>query len=507
MNQSTAESLDSLAEVRVNSADVQTAAKNDPDFLSAMAMPSIFVYLWPPVFKAIWAWLLDAVSKSRSFLKLAIGLPRGFGKTTLIKLFVLFIILFTNRKFILIISNTATLAENIVADIAMMLDELNIKQTFGNWRVGVETDNVTLKKFGFRGRNIIIAGIGQGGSVRGLNIHNERPDIIIFEDIQTKEQAESQVVSEDMYKWMLGTAMKAKSPKGCLTVFIANMYPTPHSILKKLKANPYWDKFIAGGLIHDETGDIISLWEELQPRDQLLAEFAADEAAGHPEIFYSEVMNDEHASVNNLLDFNKLPEFDLEEGDIPQASYVIIDPSNDKANSDAVSLGYFEVHNLKPYAWKIVEGRFSPLETIRQALILCRQYSCKLVAIESNAYQATLKFWCDFVCKQMGIEGIYFVEIYSGTRSKNSRILDAFKELKEGKLRIHPDAREQVRHQVNGFRPLKPNNVDGILDLLAYASKVMNQYENILSTLTPIGEQAFDAQSNEVYSELANSAF
>lgn len=503
----TLEDKDTLQEVQVDAAEVQNAAKLDPDFLAALAMPEVFVYMWPPVFKAVWAWLLDAFTLTRAFPKLALGLPRGFGKTTLVKLLVLYIILFTNRKFILIISATATHAENIISDISDMLDEINIRQAFGDWRAGVETDNAAVKKFGFRGRNIIIAGLGAGGSVRGLNLKNARPDVMIFEDIQTREQADSQVVSDDLYKWFLGTALKAKSPLGCLTLFVANMYPTPHSILKKLKHNPHWTKFIAGGLIYDENSEIISLWENLQPKAQLLAEYASDEAAGHPEIFYSEVLNDEHASVNNLLDFNKIPAFDLEDGDIPQASYIIIDPSGDKVNSDAVSLGYFEVHNNRSYAMELVEGRFSPLETIRQALILCRKWNSVSVFIESNAYQATLKFWCDFVCKQMGIEGITFLEVYSGSRSKNSRILDMFKELAKGDIRLHPRTREQVRSQVNGFRPLKANNVDGILDLLGYATKIMVQYESYLSSLTIIGEQAFDALEAGLYTEQMNSSF
>ena len=63
--------------------------------------------------------------------------------------------------------------------------------------------------------------------------------------------------------------MKAKSPEGCMFLFVANMYPTKTSILRKLKSNPTWVKFIAGGILADGT----SLWEDLQPIQQLLSEF------------------------------------------------------------------------------------------------------------------------------------------------------------------------------------------------------------------------------------------
>ncbi len=104
----------------------------------------------------------------------------------------------------------------------------------------------------------------------------------------TRADADSETVSTNLETWMFGTAMKAKSPEGCLFVFIANMYPTKWSLLRRLKHNPTWMKFIAGGILADGT----SLWEDLQPIAQLLREFENDLSAGRPEIFYAEVLND-----------------------------------------------------------------------------------------------------------------------------------------------------------------------------------------------------------------------
>jgi len=101
-----------VTEAAFNSQEVQTLAKESLDFLAGMAMPTVFKYFYPPVFISVWFWLCSFASKTRDFSQLALGLPRGFGKTTLIKLFVLYCILFTNKKFILVISSTATLAEN-----------------------------------------------------------------------------------------------------------------------------------------------------------------------------------------------------------------------------------------------------------------------------------------------------------------------------------------------------------------------------------------------------------
>lgn len=501
-NQS-AEYLDSVESVDIDASEVAKAARQDPDLLAGIAMPEVFEYCWPPVFRAAWFWLIGNVDKIRSSDRLALGLPRGFGKTTLIKVFILYCILFTRKKFILVISNTAGHAENILSDVIDMLEESNIKRIFGDWKLGVETNRTDLKKFGFRGRTIILAGLGAGGSVRGLNLKNARPDVIIFEDIQKREEADSQQVSEDLYKWMLGTAMKAKDPKGCLTLFIGNMYPTPHSILKKLKANSKWIKFIAGGILEDGT----SLWEELQPINQLLDEFEADLESGHPEIFYSEVLNDENAALNNLIDFGKLPKYPYQDDDIPQGKFIVIDPSNDKHNSDAVSVGYFEMHEGKPVAREIDEGRMSPLDTIKSALKLCMKWNCRAVFIESNAYQYSLKFWSNFVVQQLGIEGITFQEIYSGRVTKNTRILTMFKAYIKGEILVHPSCSAQVHAQASAFQPLKTNNVDGVLDLLTYAPRVCTEFPELIQMYTLENEQTWDAIDQLQFSETAGAPF
>lgn len=466
---------------------VEQLAKDSLDFLAALAMPVVFRYLFPPVFKSIWQWLLSYIHRTRDFSQLAIGLPRGFGKTMLMKIFILYCVLFTKKKFILIICGTQTKANNIISDIMSMLGEQNIKKVFGDWKLGAETDRQDLKRFGFRGRNIIIMGAGAESDIRGITLENERPDVMLFDDIQTREDADSETVSSKLETWMVGTAMKAKSPHGCLFIFIANMYPTKHSLLRKLKHNPTWTKFIAGGILADGT----SLWEELQPIEQLLKEYQNDLAMGRPEVFFAEVLNDENASVNNLVDLNKLPDYPFPADDLHFGNFIIIDPATDKAGSDFVTIMYFEIHNGYPVCKHLIEDRLSPGDTIAESLKIALSKNCRVIAIESNAYQYTLKYWFEFICNQRGIIGIEAVEVYSGSYSKNSRILNMFKQLLAGEIYVHPDCKAQVNLQISQFNPLKRDNTDGILDCLTYAPKVIEMYGNLLLASTIIEEQEF----------------
>lgn len=493
---------ESIQEAAYNAPEVMANAREDLDFLCALAMPTIYEYAFPPRYVDLWHWLRTYVHKVRDFSQLAVGLPRGFSKTTLFKLFCLYVILFTDRKFILVVCESLPKAVNFIADIMDMLKEPNIQALFGNYSIGMEVDRQEKKVFTFRGRTIVIGGIGSGGDPRGLNVKHERPDVMIMDDIQSKELAESVVQSQALERWMVGTLMKAKSPRGCLFIFIANMYPEPYySILRRLKTNRNWVKFIAGGILAN--GE--SLWEELQPVAQLLREFQNDLDAGHPEIFYAEVLNDETASSNNLLDLSKLPELPYLPGDIPAGNFIIIDPATGKKQADDVAIGYFEVHEAVPVLMEVQNGKFSPGDTIRRALTLALQHNCRLIVCESVAYQSTLLYWFGFICQQLSIIGIELAEIYPGGHSKGHRILSMIKSYQAGEIFVDPSCKAAVFSELMQFNPLKTDNVDNILDLLTYAPRVIAEFGQHVITNNALDLQ--EVLGLEVLSEEANSPF
>ena len=472
--------------------EVVALAEISLDFLAGLCMPTIYQYAYPLVFLSVWDWLCKYAHKARDFSRLALGLPRGFGKTTLIKIFIIWLILFSKKKFILVLGANDDKAEDIIADVIDMLDEPNIKRTFGDWRVGLTKDTAKLKKFAFRGRTITLAGLGAKGSVRGLNIKNERPDVMIFEDIQTREQADSQAESDALFRWLLGTAMKAKSPHGCLYIFIGNMYPTPHSILRKLKASSTWIKFITGAIT--EEGE--SIWEELQPIKQLLEEFQTDNEAGHPEIFYSEVLNDEHASSLNTIDITKIKGTTVDLSFPPEGKYIIIDPATDKPGANDTAIGLVYVYSGKPILVKLNAGVYSPLEAIKQALIMATPEGCKAICVESTAYQYTFLFWFNFVLEQLGVIGIELLELRTKGIPKNTRIKEAYKKLISGDIGVAPELRQPIADQYSDWNPLKKDNKDDKLDIMGYLEKPLEEYPDLIA-FDVLDQRAYDMQFSD----------
>jgi hypothetical protein len=224
-------------------------AEKNLNFLAMLCLIEQMQYKFPELFLVMWELLKSKVHLIRDFSKIALGIPRGFAKTTFVKIWIVYCILYTKKSFICVISYGEDHAISILTDVCKMLTSPNIITLFGNWETNKEVNQAATKVFNFRGRQIILKAVGAKGGIRGINYGNKRPDVIIFEDYQKKAESENEEISIALYKDMIGTAMKAKSPFGCLYLFVANMYPTVGSILKKLKDNSDWISLILGGIV------------------------------------------------------------------------------------------------------------------------------------------------------------------------------------------------------------------------------------------------------------------
>jgi len=104
-----------------------------------------------------------------------------------------------------------------------------------------------------------------------------------------------------------------------------------------------------------------------------------------------------------------------------------------------------------------------------------------LVCVENVAYQDTLLFWFNFISHQQNIHGIEFLPITTGGYSKNSRILRSFEEVKAKELAFTPTALALWLSRAMSFDPIRVNNLDDTLDVVAYAPKVFATYGHLLA--------------------------
>lgn len=438
-----------------------------------LAAPEEFVFAFPSFYIALFSLLTAFKSKIERF---AIGIPRGFAKTTFIKLLCLWYILFSRKQFILIVGAAEDLAVNTMSDICDLLGSPNIRKLFGNWQQAVEVDTQSLKVFHFRGRDIILRAIGAGTAVRGINRKNKRPDVIIMDDVQKRETSENKELSDQLLKWILGTLMKARSNDGCTYIYVGNMYPQ-NCILEKLKNNTQWTSFIVGGILADGT----SLWEELRPIDELISEYQSDSEMGHAEIFISEILNSTDIAAASGIDVGKIPQLPEYYKDAdPEGSFIIIDPSSGKKQGDDCTISHYSVCDGTPIFDELEMGTFSPLETIETAIKLGMKRNTRLIAVEGVAYQSTLLFWFEKYCEDEGISGFEFVELSPKGQAKNNRIKRGLLRVLKSEIYLHPDVRSLVCSQIMEWNPLKVNNTDDIIDPIGYVEEIMRDYPDLV---------------------------
>lgn len=455
-----------------HSDDIINLASHDIDMLAGLALPEILTLLFPPVFVAIWQLMTESALVKRKDTQLAIGLPRGLGKTTLLKLYMLWLVLYSSKRFILVTALNQGKAQKILADVKRLFSSPNIRALFGNILADCETNNADSIIFTFRGRLITIQALGAGGDPRGSNVGFARPDVVISDDIQSRENAFSPVQAKHLNDWYQSDLLLSKSELGCLFVYIGNMYPTDGCLLKIFRDSPDWISFIAGAILSDGN----SIWEEFKSTESIMADFAKAIRAGTTAIFFSEILNDSTASGNVLFDPAKLLIATADLRTMDEGKFIVIDPAGNNANSNDTAIGVGVIHDGVPYLAKVVRGVFSPLETITTAIELAAEVGAGVITVENYAYQASLLFWFEHVCKMNDIHGLEFYPINRGHGTKNGAIVNMFSQLQAREIGLYPEVVGEVLADIVKFNPQSKNNKDDLLDIIVYLPMVFLKY-------------------------------
>lgn len=469
----------------VQLSDLRAACRQSIDHLAATAAPHIYQFQFPEYYRAIFEIIRNALETVRDFSKLALGFPRGFAKSTFLQFVILWAIQFSGKRNIVIIcANVEPLGKSFMANLVSFLDHENICALFGNWRISALKTTQTDLEFRLDGRLIKITVAGQGASLRGLMRDGSRPDFIILDDIQTKEDANSEEVSEKILDWLYSTINFLRSPFGCTYVFLANMYPTPHALLKKLAEDPEWQTFIASAI----TSDGESLWEELHPLEQLLKDFNSLKSQGKESIFWSELMNDGNQNTKLSYDAGKLKLYDTYQIEFHQGSFLVIDPSGRKKKSDNTVISGFRVIDGVPVCIRAIDEILTPKQTIQRAIEMATEIGASLIAAEDVAYQETLIFWFTEYLSAARMSGIQLVGINPGGVSKNSRLINVIKSSQVGEIGFVPETAQLFTDEATGFNPLTEKNKDNFMDTCEYAQKVVQVHGNLIAIDSPMSD-------------------
>lgn len=476
------ESASSPYKINYIDVDVKQAyerGKVDINFFAALLLPAVMVSPLPMYYVAIFYILVNRKPEDiRKILRFALGLPRAHAKTTFIKILICWLIVYDKFSFIAVICATDDLAQNLIEDISDALGSSNIEETYGRWAMHLSVNNAEEKKCLYHGRVVILKAKGADSSVRGLNIKHQRPDLILFDDAQTKENDESETDRNKFRKRLVAT-FKIITPdkRDRLIIWVGNMY-SEECILYQLKMNASWISLITGAIL--ENGE--PLWPELFDLDDLMESYIHDERMGEADVWFAEVMNDPVSRATSLL-HAPLPDFDYNDEELPDGVFITIDPAGFKDISDDNVIVVHYVHKGRGIVAQIDSGIKDPEQLIIRALQLALLHGASLIAVEDVAYQQTLLFWFTKYIFEWKIKGIEVVPVNPKGRSKELRIRLFIAEIYAGNYSLLALIKALFVWQAMSYKIGKKKNKDDILDACAYGLDVRNEYWHLVFNL------------------------
>lgn len=462
--------------VSINKSDIKELAKNSLDYFAGLAIPHVYSMEYPPVFQTIWSILIGGRDQRTS--QVALGIPRGFGKTTLAKLFLAHSVYYSSKKYILIVASTQAKADNILRDVVGVLASANMVAVYGDATKTASVNNAHLFLTEFNGRSIAIQAIGTGSDPRGSSIEWARPDFIYCDDAQSREDAFSPAKSRQFRDWFEYTLKYTRNEASCQFVYTGNMFPTEDCLLLRLHRDPKWTSLVVGAV----TIEGKSLWEAHKPIAQIYSEL--EDAISHDTLdsFCAEVLNDYRTTVRtplSLSDITAIPTDTIEAN--ATGGFVVIDPAGEELRSDDTAIGVFLLVDGVPYLTEVISKVLTPPETIETAIDLCAKYGVSLIAVESYAYQKSLIHWFNRTMSSLGIYGIDCVGITRGKLSKNRAIIDMVTSLRKHEIGLASELVTTVLSYITMFNPESKTNKDDVLDLLVYSLMVVAVHSNKLT--------------------------
>ena len=343
----------------------------------------------------------------------AIAAPRGHAKSTAITLaYVLASVLFRDREFVIIVSDTEAQSILFLNDIKKELTENeDIINLFGVRKIekDAETDIIVRMDDGHRLR---IMAKGSEQKLRGMKWRNRRPDLIVGDDLENDEIVMNPERRYKFRRWMRGALMPCLSRRGVMRIvgtilhidsFLENLMPRMKArttVLEELKMyskndNAFWKsiKYKA----HNPDFSCI-LWPERFSEYEFrrLRQEAVD--AGDSDIYNQEYLNypiDDTRALFRRDDLIPIPDGEMEDiiRETKPLHYFV---GTDLAVSTKTRADYsaFVVAGIdavgKMYIVEIVRDRMESLEIVDTFFMLQEKYNPEWFAIEKGALEKAI---------------------------------------------------------------------------------------------------------------------
>ena len=199
-----------------------------------------------------------------------IRMPRGHGKTSYVKGVVMWAISNGKAHLVEAVAANSRKAEGIVRDVWNCLahspnfaedyPEISvfIRKCKGNWRrapfvtfngesVGMQKNSSSMQLPGApvdgvmpKSANAVMFAVGFSANVRGEVIGDQRPDLIIFDDLQDRDIANNPEQVQEKFELVNGDFLGGDSHTDTSSAFMTSTPIRPDDLSERFAADPYW---------------------------------------------------------------------------------------------------------------------------------------------------------------------------------------------------------------------------------------------------------------------------
>lgn len=343
----------------------------------------------------------------------AIAAPRGHAKSTAVThCYTLACLLFRQRQFALLVSDTETQAVLFLGDIKKELqDNEDLITLFGIKRdekgfvkFAKETESDVIVEFE-DGHQFRIMAKGSEQKVRGLKWGSKRPDLIVCDDLENDEIVLNPERREKFKRWFFGALVPCRSENGIVRVvgtilhldsLLNGLMPVEYdkqTVFEDLKTwsrrRSMWRsvKYMA----HDREWNTF-LWPEYKTKEELWALYQDYVQKGLSDVYYQELLNtpiDESHALFRKSDFLPIKDSDK---DSALNFYIAGDLAiSGKQRSDYT---VFVVGGLDKDGFlhikSVIRGRMDSKEIVDTILALEDAYKPSAFAIEDGAISKSI---------------------------------------------------------------------------------------------------------------------
>lgn len=462
----------------------------------------------PSVHTEVWDTLDDPKARLVNII-----LPRGFAKTSILRLFTARRIAFSMARTILYVGASQDHAIRSLQWIRRAIEFNRLFAETFQLSPGRKWQETEIEiQHGLDAQPIWVLGVGITGNIRGINFDDYRPDLIVLDDILTDENAATVEQREKIKNLVFGAlreslAPRVESPNAKLVML--NTPQNSEDVAMQATQDPSWASLVRSCWT-EETKDLPldhqqSAWPELWPSDELRKMKSDDIAANRLSVFLRErecrLTSPETSTFRTeWLQYYK---------EAPQGIFTVVSidpvpPPTDRQIQKALKGKDFEaicVWGRKGPDYYLLEYRLSrghqPNWTVATTFELAMRWRAAKIVCEQVGYQTVLKGLLE---TEMARRQTFYpvLPVEGQARAKFVRITNAFAGIGSQHHIYVRSSHVEFIEQFGLYGPVYKDH-DDLLD--ASASAVLS----IMNPYLELGEDDFLFEGDDPKDELSLS--